>query len=231
MRVVVSVPTAVLAAALLLGGCAARGDTPSPAGTPTPATASGTGSAGPFSATDVAWLQLNVAMIERLLPVLDLVPDRSADPAWRGLAARVEEDHRSALARSRRLLSDAGASATNPHAGHDMPGMVTAEELAALRKSTGRSFHLLVARHLRAHLTQTVRVAAAAQQSGAHPVVTALAAAAVQEGIDVLAQLDQLDQLDRLDPDHPPGQRERVARAATRPTHHLVLPAPHRTHI
>ncbi|MGK5739945.1 DUF305 domain-containing protein [Micromonospora sp. URMC 103] len=168
------------------------GGLPRDAGAPRAATPSGGTATGAFSGTDVAWLQLTVAMNERLLKVLDLVPTRTTDPAWRGLAARVENVHRADLSRSRRLLVGSGAPATNPHEGHDMPGMVTAEDLAALRAASGPSFHRLVARHLRAHLTQAVRVAEAERRGGVNPATTALAAAVVRSGTAELARLDRL---------------------------------------
>lgn len=222
MRTRVTVPFALLAAALLGAGCAGgsgptagtvppEGAVPAgearspdgaaatggsaPAAVPPPAGTAG--EAGAFNATDVAWLQLHVAMTERLLPVLDLVPARTTDPAWRRLAARVATTHRADLARSRRLLTDSGAPATNPHEGHDMPGMVTGEEFAALRAATGVPLHRLLARHLRAHLAQAVRLAAAEQHAGTHPATTALAAAIARESRSELARLDRLDQASR----------------------------------
>ncbi|PWR04769.1 DUF305 domain-containing protein [Micromonospora acroterricola] len=207
MRTLVSAPSALLVAALLLAGCATG--SPDPAATAPPsATApltaapsnagSPTGTAGPFSATDIAWLQLTVAMADRLLPVLDLVPGRTTDPAWRRLATQVEATHRANLDRSRRLLNDSGGPTTNPHEGHDMPGMITAEELTSLRSATGTSFQRLLAGHLRAHLTQAVRIATAEQRGGVHPGTIALAAAVVRNGADDLARLDRL---------HPPNGR------------------------
>ncbi|WP_327035597.1 DUF305 domain-containing protein [Micromonospora ureilytica] len=194
-------PTAstVLIAVLLVAGCgagprdAASTATP-PAAAPSETTApTPTGTAGSFNPTDIAWLQLTVAMIERLLPVLDLVPTRTTDPAWRQTAARVASTRRAELDHARRLLADAAAPTTNPHEGHDMPGMVTPAEMTALRSATGTPFHRLFAGHLRAHLTQSVRVATAEQQSGAQPAAVALAAAVVRNGTADLESLDHLD--------------------------------------
>ncbi|MFG1867031.1 DUF305 domain-containing protein [Micromonospora arborensis] len=196
-------PTALLLATLLATGCATNkrndaADTAPP--TTTPATAppmitgpKPMGTTGAFSPTDIAWLQLTVAMAERLLPVLDLVPALTADAAWRHLAGPVGTTLRADLDQARRLLGDSGAPTTNPHEGHDMPGMVTAEELTALRSASGQPFLRLLAEHLRAHLTQSVRVAAAERANGVHPATTALAAAVVRDGTANLARLDRLD--------------------------------------
>ncbi|WP_406079523.1 DUF305 domain-containing protein [Micromonospora sp. NBC_00858] len=202
MRALVAAPPTLLIAVLLVAGCAAG--SPAPAGSTAPSAivppavaapsaVPATGTAGPFSGTDIAWLQLTVAMAERLQPVLDLVPARTTDPAWRRLAAQVGASHRADLDRSRRLLADSGAPETNPHDGHDMPGMITAEELTALRSAAGKPFDRLLAQHLRAHLAQSVRIAAAEQQGGVHPATTALAAAVVRGGNAELARLDGLD--------------------------------------
>ncbi|MFF5217467.1 DUF305 domain-containing protein [Micromonospora sp. NPDC000442] len=218
-------PATLLAALLLVTGCAARtsptagpssplhtGPSPAlaPAADPPPAggppTVALPGTTGQFSATDIAWLQLTAAMAERLLPMLDLVSNRTTDRGWRRLATRIGTGERTHLSRSRRLLADAGAPVVNPHEGHDMPGMVTDEELAALRSVTGRAFRTLLTRHLRAHLTQSVRIATAEQQGGAHPATTALAAAVVRAGTVHLARLDHLDRPPTLPPVPAPPQ-------------------------
>ncbi|MGW2627433.1 DUF305 domain-containing protein [Micromonospora taraxaci] len=202
-----SAASTLLVALLLVAGCGAgqpRDPTKTTAPTEPPAVdlaptrpptvaPAPTGTPGSFSPTDVAWLQLTVAMAERLLPVLELVPARTTDPVWRRLAAQVEATERADLDRARRLLAVAGAPTTNPHEGHDMPGMVTAEQVTALRAATGSPFHRLLAGHLRAHLAQAARIADAEQHAGAHPATTAMAGAVVRDGNAALARLDRLD--------------------------------------
>ncbi|MFG2050878.1 DUF305 domain-containing protein [Micromonospora sp. NPDC048935] len=192
-------PTALLAAMLLAAGCTtgpreAAGPTP-PATTVPAATTVPTpgGTTGAFSPTDIAWLQLTVAMADRLLPVLELVPARTTDPAWRRLAAEVGTAQRDTADRGRRLLAQSGAPTTNPHEGHDMPGMVTADEVNVLRSSTGQPFLRLFAGHLRAHLGQSVRIASAEQRGGVDPTTTALAGAVIRGDTARLAALDRLD--------------------------------------
>ncbi|MEU7750457.1 DUF305 domain-containing protein [Micromonospora sp. NPDC049101] len=193
-------PTALLAAMLLATGCTtaprdAAGTTgPAttvPAATPVPTPG---GTTGAFSPTDIAWLQLTVAMNERVLPVLDTVSSRTTDPAWRTFAARLGRAHRADLSTARRLLADSGAPATNPHEGHDMPGMVTDEELIALRSATGAALLRLAGQHVRAHLDQAVRVATAEQRGGANPATTALATEVIRTGSTELTRLDRWDQ-------------------------------------
>ncbi|MEU8255545.1 DUF305 domain-containing protein [Micromonospora inaquosa] len=187
----------LLIGVLLVAGCGAgprhAASTTAPSVTAPPATTTPTSTGTAFNPTDIAWLQLTVAMTERLLPVLDLVPARTTDPAWRQTAAQVATARRADLDRARRLLADAAAPTTNPHEGHDMPGMVTPPEMTALRATSGQSFHRLLAGHLRAHLAQSVRIATAEQQSGSQRETIALAAAVVRNGTADLAGLDELD--------------------------------------
>ncbi|MEU8181389.1 DUF305 domain-containing protein [Micromonospora sp. NPDC049044] len=199
-RPAVRPPGCLLLAALLVGAC--TGGSPTGPAAPSAATiataapvgsAASGGSTGQFSATDVAWLHLTVAMNERLLPVLELTPSRSTDAQWLTFVARLGTAHRTDLSTARRLLAESGAPATNPHEGHDMPGMVTDEELAALRSATGVAFQRRARQHVRAHLDQAVRIAAAEQRAGTHRATTALASAVVRTGNADLTWLDRAD--------------------------------------
>ncbi|MET7669644.1 DUF305 domain-containing protein [Micromonospora luteifusca] len=196
MRTLVSASMSLFLAALLVTACATG--SPTTTAPPTAAAAGPSGSVSPsgsaslFSPTDVAWLQLTVAMNERLLPVLDMVPNRTTDPAWRTFAARLGTAHRADLSTARRLLAESGAPATNPHEGHDMPGMVTEQELTTLRSATAVAFERLAGQHVRAHLQQAVRIATAEQRNGVYPATTALATEVVRAGDAELTRLDRL---------------------------------------
>lgn len=198
MRALVSASMSLSLAALLVTACATGSPTTTAPSTAAPSIAglagsvSPSGSASLFSPTDIAWLQLTVAMNERLLPVLDMVPGRTTDPAWQTFAARLGTAHHADLSIARRLLAESGAPATNPHEGHDMPGMVTEQELTTLRSVTGVAFQRLAGQHVRAHLQQVVRVATAEQRNGVHPATTALAAEVVRAGDAELTRLDRL---------------------------------------
>ncbi|MBM7489175.1 uncharacterized protein (DUF305 family) [Micromonospora luteifusca] len=196
MRTPVSASMSLFLAALLVTACATGSSTTTAPSTAAAAGPSGSvspsGSASLFSPTDVAWLQLTVAMNERLLPVLDMVPSRTTDRAWRTFAARLGTVHRADLSTARRLLAESGAPATNPHEGHDMPGMVTEQELTTLRSVTGVAFERLAGQHVRAHLQQAVRIATAEQRNGVYPATTALATEVVRAGDAELTRLDRL---------------------------------------
>ncbi|WP_406311487.1 DUF305 domain-containing protein [Streptosporangium sp. NBC_01639] len=178
----------------LVAGCVARSETAAPGHrhespaaavttppavvttTPPAATMAAPVASG-FNATDTAWLQLMIPMDERTLPLLDLGAERGHDPAVRRLAARIGKAHLAELGRLRKTLGRTGLPPTNVHAGHDMPGMVTAADLTALGAATGPSFDRLFADHLREHLDQSAALARSEQTAGADGDTRALAAA------------------------------------------------------
>ncbi|MEV4535341.1 DUF305 domain-containing protein [Asanoa sp. NPDC049518] len=164
----------VLVTLVLLGGVVGcsepdRGGSGSPPG----AAASSPASAGP-NTTDIAWLQLLIAMNERLMPVLDLVPSRSSDPAVQ-LYASVARRARTAELESLRKLAAGLTLPENEHLKHDMPGMPTAAQRAALTKASGNAFDRGFAAAMIAHLDQASRLCAGEQNSGADPAFRSLA--------------------------------------------------------
>ncbi len=131
------------AALLFLAACA-------PAPAPEPA-------ASPFNATDTAWIQLMIPMNEQLLPALALAP-----PALASFAAELEVSHERELAELKRLRERAGLSDDNPHAGHQMPGLVSEADLAGLRLDPSG-----LPAELREHLAQGALLARGEQDNGA----------------------------------------------------------------
>jgi uncharacterized protein (DUF305 family) len=174
----------VLVLSLAVAGCGAGPAPSTPPSTPagvTPAPAGATPARAPAVAptpngTDVAWLQLLIAMNERLVPVLALAPGRAADPTLARRADAARASRTAELAALRDLATRVTLPAENPHAGHDMPGMPTAAQRAALVTASGAEFDRLFAGALQAHLDQAARLCAGEQKSGADPAFRALAA-------------------------------------------------------
>ena len=142
------------AALLLLAACA-----PVPPPDPAPA-------ASPFNATDTAWIQLMIPMNEQLLPALALAP-----PALAPFAAELEVSHEQELAHLKRLRERAGLSDENPHAGHQMPGLVSEADLSGLRLDPSG-----LPAKLHEHLEQSALLARGEQDSGADQETRDLAA-------------------------------------------------------
>ncbi|SDF75999.1 hypothetical protein SAMN05216553_103140 [Lentzea fradiae] len=141
--------------AVLLTACSAA-----PAEPPVP-------SSSPFNSTDTAWVQLMIPMNEQLLPALDVAP-----PELRELAAELRASHSDELVRLRRLRDRAGLPDTNVHAGHQMPGLLSAADLLAVRTEPAS-----LGEKLREHLGQTAKLARSEQENGADAETKALATA------------------------------------------------------
>lgn len=152
----------------VLGGC---GSAPQP-----PAPAASVASA--FNPTDAAWLGLMIPMDEQFLRILGFAPTNSTDPAVRRFAAELTVGHQAELKQLIALRDRAGLPTTNAHAGHNMPGMMTDEEVAALQKLRGPAFDKVLRTEVKDHLAQsalvTRSVKAAGQEAGVKKLATAI---------------------------------------------------------
>ncbi|GAA1885759.1 DUF305 domain-containing protein [Asanoa iriomotensis] len=158
-------------------------------GSPTPRSRPGSGgpaSGGPASGdgaadgagpntTDIAWLQLLIAMNERLLPIFDLVPSRSGDPAVQLYASVARRAREAELESLRKLAAGVTMPSDNPHLQHDMPGMPTAAQRDEMTRSSGKAFDRGFAAAMIAHLDQTSRLCTGEQNAGADPAFRSLA--------------------------------------------------------
>lgn len=151
----------------------------------------GASAAAGFSPTDLAWLQLAEALHGRVVPLLELTPDRAGRPLT-DLARRLGAAHEKGRGRLRALLAEAGVTGDNPHALHDMPGMPTADELRALDGQRGDAFERRFTALLRAYLNQLVLVANGERDAGGAARVRELAKAMAGEHTKELAELDRI---------------------------------------
>jgi uncharacterized protein (DUF305 family) len=173
----------------LLLGAGACGSGTSPAASPAAASAKAPGSSGFFGGTDLAWVEITIAMNEELLPLLALAPTHASNPGLRALAAEVRTIHEQELSALRGLHDEAGLPAENPHKGMPMPGMVTPEQVTEAAAARGAAFDKLLVRHLRAHLEQGVKLAESEEKAGLEPRTKELAAQVVTGRRQFLTQL------------------------------------------
>jgi uncharacterized protein (DUF305 family) len=160
--------------ALLVGATACDAVTTA---APPAATASSAapGSAGFFGGTDLAWVEINIAMNEEMRPLLDLVPTHSTDARVKALAASVRAFQEQELRTLQGLHDQAKLPAENPHEGMPMPGMVTPEQVKEAAAVRGPAFDKLLIRHLKEHFEQGVRLAESEGKAGVEPQTKALA--------------------------------------------------------
>jgi hypothetical protein len=147
-----------------VAGCAKQALAPAPA------------VASTFGGTDRAWIEVNIAMEEQMNPLLDLAPQRAADPAVKVLAIQVRAFTDTELPVLRQLHDQAGLPAQNPHEGMLMPGMVTAAEVAGAATLSGGEFDALTVRWVKEYLEQGVNLAQGATKHGVEARTRALAA-------------------------------------------------------
>jgi uncharacterized protein (DUF305 family) len=156
----------LLVCVLAVTGCTA--DKPAPAA---PAATTAT----QFGGTDLAWIEINIAMDEEMLPLLELVPQRSGSSSVQAMALQVQAFTTAELTTLRDLHDQAGLPAVNPHKGMPMPGMVTPEEVTATAKLVGKPFDAVVIKAVKAHLEQSQNLAGSEDKSGVEPQTRALA--------------------------------------------------------
>lgn len=160
-------PRLLLVGVLGLAGCSATGSdaatTPSAGASAAPVAAAG------FGGTDLAWIEINIAMDEQVLPLLTLVPKRTTTPATLAMAVQVKAFTEAELGILRQLHARAGLPDENPHEGMPMPGMVTAEQVREAASLAGAAFDETVIKHIRAHLEQSESLARSEEKSGVEP--------------------------------------------------------------
>lgn len=158
----------------LLGAIGCAGPSPAP---PTPLSVPASAA---FGGTDLAWIEVTIAIDEQLLPMLALVPGRGADPAVAALAGRVRTFTQAQLAALRLLHDEAGLPAQNLHEGMTMPGMVTADQVAQAAKLTGPKFDAFARQKIAEASRQGECLAKSEQRYGVEPRTRALAENAVR---------------------------------------------------
>jgi uncharacterized protein (DUF305 family) len=167
-------------ALVLTAGCSGPGATPP---TPAPATSA---VISHFGGTDLAWIEINIAMNEELSPLLALVPSHSTNTRVKELAATVGAYNEQELGRLRDLHQQAQLPAENPHEGMPMPGMLTPDLVAAAAATRGPAFDKLFLGHLTAHLEQGMKLAQSEEKAGKHPDTLALAKSGYAERATLL---------------------------------------------
>lgn len=120
-------------------------------------------------------MDLLIPQNESTLAALALTASRPGS-ALRQLTAQVEARYRAELVQVRELLARTGRQESDQHDGHDMPGMITAAELATLAHDRGAAFDQQLKALLRNQFEEARTVARAELSSGTSPPVLELSA-------------------------------------------------------
>ncbi|WP_433307734.1 DUF305 domain-containing protein [Actinoplanes sp. CA-030573] len=166
-----------------VSGCA-RSAEPATAPTPTAATQ--------FGGTDLAWIEINIAMDEQLLPLLGLVPSRSGSAGVQAVASQVQAVTTAELTELRALHDQAGLPSANPHEGMPMPGMVTPDDVAKAQSLTGKEFDAFVVKAIEAHVEQSQNLAESEDKSGVEPQTRTLALQVLRTRAEVMSTINSI---------------------------------------
>ena len=172
----------LIAALLVATGCGAPAGDTSPAGAPSD-----------LSATDLAFVDLVIPQNESALAAIDLTANRPGS-ALRPVAAQVGARYRAEHAQVRELLARTGRQESDLHDGHDMPGMITAAELAAIGYAEGAAFDQQLKALLRNQFDEARTVARAELSSGTSKPVLELSAGIDSTRAEFLALLGDAQQ-------------------------------------
>ena len=181
--------TMSLVVLLLVGGCAATGDTgagtgrpagpPAGVGSAAPAGTSGAGSA--YADADTMFLRMMVTHHQQALEIVRLAQDRATDPTIRTLAAAIEATQTDELATMKGWLQTQGgqpvsaADHQHHHAGHGLAPATGADDIVRLRAKTGPAFEPALLNLLVSHQHQAAEMARTALTDGSNADVRELA--------------------------------------------------------
>ncbi|MCF6468277.1 DUF305 domain-containing protein [Nonomuraea sp. MG754425] len=170
---------AVAAGALaLVAACGANGDSmaghePASAGPPTATTTAQP--AGTFNAADVMFAQMMIPHHEQAVEMAGLASTRAGDPEIKELAAKIKAAQDPEIQTMKGWLSAWGKSAPDDGMGHDMPGVMSEEDMTELEAAGGAEFDKLFAQQMIAHHEGAIEMARTEQRDGSNPQAMELA--------------------------------------------------------
>jgi hypothetical protein len=128
-----------------------------------------------------------ISLDNSALPLFELLKD---DVALQGVVGPAGVGHREELVALRAaLVAGGGIEDGSVHAGHDLPGMVLDEDLAAVRNAPAGQRTAAAVAVLREHLTGTTHLAASEGTAGTDPASVAAAAKVLDAHGKLLAAL------------------------------------------
>jgi hypothetical protein len=159
-----------VAAAVVIAGCGNQAPKSTPAASPAAPPAAN------FGGTDLAWIEISIAIDEQLLPLLDLVPTHDAGPQVTALAAKTRAITETELPVLHSMHDQAKLPSQNPHEGMTMPGVISPDEIAKAKALSGAGFATYAQTKIDEALRQAVNLAGSEQRFGQEPRTRALAA-------------------------------------------------------
>ncbi|SDR27739.1 DUF305 domain-containing protein [Thermostaphylospora chromogena] len=140
-------------------------------------------------------VRFSVEMIphhRQTIELAELVEGRTADPYITGLAAEISAKESKEIEQMAAWLTEWNVPSppADAHEGHDMPGMLTAGEIAMVERASGEEFERLWLRTLSKHLKSGVQMAERVLSSGRHAPTALLAGQMITAQRAEIAEID-----------------------------------------
>jgi uncharacterized protein (DUF305 family) len=128
-----------------------------------------------FNDADVMFAQMMIPHHEQAVEMADLAATRAADPEVKELATKIKAAQDPEIETMKGWLTEWGKPAPEAGMGHDMPGVMSAEEMAKLEAAKGKEFDRLFAEQMIAHHNGAIEMTRTEQTSGSNPEAKELA--------------------------------------------------------
>ena len=116
---------------------------------------------GDLSSDDIMFLQMMIPHHQQAIDISDLALTKSSDSELLALAKDIRDGQGAEIVKMKAWLDGANAGMDPGHSmGHDMSGMLSDSELAALKAATGKSFDLLWLKGMTGHHDGAIDMAA-----------------------------------------------------------------------
>ncbi|MDF5753619.1 DUF305 domain-containing protein [Spongiactinospora sp. TRM90649] len=177
----ISALTATAGALALLTACGGTTETAASAAHPTTTTAAPSASAtesqpASFNNADVMFAQMMIPHHQQAVEMADLAETRAADPEVKELATKIKAAQAPEIATMTGWLRSWGKPATMDHGmDHNMPGMMSDQDMTALENAKGPEFDKSFLRLMIAHHEGAITMAKAEESQGRSPEATELA--------------------------------------------------------
>ncbi|NGN64270.1 DUF305 domain-containing protein [Streptomyces sp. A7024] len=127
---------------------------------------------GKHNAADVAFAQQMIQHHRQAIEMAELVPDRAGSAEVKKLGADIKKAQDPEIETMSGWLKSWGEEVpgdmSGGHGGHDMPGMMSADEMAKLEKSEGAAFDKLFSELMIKHHEGAIEMAETEKKDGAY---------------------------------------------------------------
>ncbi|SEH03494.1 Uncharacterized conserved protein, DUF305 family [Nonomuraea solani] len=128
-----------------------------------------------FNDADVMFAQMMIPHHEQAVEMADLAATRASDPEVKELATKIKAAQDPEIQTMKGWLTGWGKPAPEGGMGHDMPGIMSDEDMTKLKAAKGTKFDKLFAEQMIAHHNGAIDMARTEQANGADPTAKELA--------------------------------------------------------